>query len=140
MNIHEYISITTLRGIKFKNTRNWLQDLIKKKNPKNVIRITGDCPFLDPEICNQVLFLHDNTKADYTSNTIPITWPDGLDCEVMKFSALKKAKYSAKLPSDREHVTKWIKANQNNFNIQSLTCPFKNFHKFRWTIDFKEEI
>ena len=65
-----------------------IYEAVKKKNPKNVIRITGDCPFLDPEICNQVLFLHDNTKADYTSNTIPITWPDGLDCEVMKFSAL----------------------------------------------------
>jgi len=112
---------------------------VKKKNPKNVIRITGDCPFLDPEICNQVLFLHDNTKADYTSNTIPITWPDGLDCEVMKFSALKKAKYSAKLPSDREHVTKWIKNNQNIFNIQSLICPFKDFYKFRLTIDFESD-
>jgi len=112
---------------------------VKKKNPKNIIRITADCPFVDYEVCNQVLFLHESTNADYTSNTIPFTWPDGLDCEIIKFSALKKANKEAKLPSDREHVTKWIKNNQNIFNIKSLICPFKDFHKFRWTIDFKED-
>jgi len=114
-------------------------EAVKKKNPQNVIRITADCPFLDPEVCNQVLFLHESTNADYTSNTIPVTWPNGLDCEVLKFSALKKANYNATLPSDREHVTKWIKNNQNIFNIQSLICPFKNFYKFRLTIDFKND-
>ena len=116
-----------------------IYESVKKKNPQNIIRITADCPFLDPEVCNQVLFLHESTKADYTSNTIPGTWPDGLDCEVFKFSALKKANYNATLPSDREHVTKWVKNNQNIFNIQSLICPFKNFYKFRLTIDFKND-
>ena len=116
-----------------------IYEAVKKKNPQNVIRITADCPFLDPEVCNQVLFLHEITKADYTSNTIPRTWPDGLDCEVLKFGALKKANYNATLPSDREHVTKWVKNNQNIFNIQSLICPFKNFYKFRLTIDFKND-
>ena len=52
-----------------------------------ILNITADCPFVDYEVCNQVLFLHESTNADYTSNTIPFTWPDGLDCEIIKFSA-----------------------------------------------------
>ena len=111
----------------------------EKEKPENIIRITADCPFLDPSVCEQVLFLHSQTNADYTSNTIPLTWPDGLDCEIFKFAALKKANLNAKLPSEREHVTKWIKANQNIFNIQSLICPFKNSYKYRWTIDYLED-
>ena len=94
---------------------------------------------MDPSVCEQVLLLHNQSNADYTSNTIPLTRPDGLDCEIVKFSVLRKANLNAKLPSEREHVTKWIKANQNIFNIQSLICPFKDFYKYRWTIDFAED-
>ena len=114
-------------------------EISKKRKPNNIIRITADCPFLDPKVCEEVLFLHELTDADYTSNTIPRTWPDGLDCEVIKYSVLRKAHIKAKLPSEREHVTKWIKNNQNIFKIKSLICPFSNFAKFRWTIDFKED-
>src|SRR6266498_2731058 len=56
-----------------------------------IIRATCDCPFLDPNVIDQVVALREATNADYACNTDPPTWPDGLDCEAMSMAALRIA-------------------------------------------------
>lgn len=108
--------------------------LAKVIKPENVVRITGDCPAIDPEIIDQVIEKHLKTGADYTSNTIIETFPDGLDVEVFKFSVLKEAWQNASLQSEREHVTLYIRNNKNKYKMENLSSP-TNLSNKRWTID-----
>ena len=72
---------------------------------RNIVRLTGDCPLIDPKLIDEVLSLHENDNNDYTSNINPPTYPDGFDTEVMTSESLKKMWEVAKTPNDREHVT-----------------------------------
>ena len=64
--------------------------------PKAVVRITGDCPIIDPHLVDEVISIYEQEKVDYVSNTNPPTYPDGLDTEVFSFEALKIAHAQAK--------------------------------------------
>lgn len=108
-------------------------------NADIVMRLTCDCPFLDPAICSQLLTAMQQNSSDYATNSHPGTWPDGLDCEAMKFSTLKLANEEAKLPSEREHVTRWIRANKHRFSQTVLSCPIGNMHEHRWTLDNEDD-
>ena len=66
-------------------------------NPDAIVRITGDCPLVDPEVVDTVVNAYKLNNADYVCNTNPPTYPDGLDVEVFSFSALKTAWKNAKL-------------------------------------------
>ena len=102
---------------------------------KNIIRITADCPFIDAKIVDQVIFEHFKKKADYTSNTMPPTFPDGYDVEIFKFPALKKAWIKSKKNfSLKEHVTTFIRFN-NKFRKFNVAFK-KNFSFLRLTIDY----
>lgn len=81
---------------------------VKDEKPDYVLRLTSDCPLIDPSIIDQVIDLAVSSGADYVSNTLDVTYPDGMDCECFKFSALEKAWNEATLKSDREHVTPYI--------------------------------
>jgi glutamate-1-semialdehyde aminotransferase/spore coat polysaccharide biosynthesis protein SpsF (cytidylyltransferase family) len=105
-----------------------------------VVRITADCPLLDPYIAGQVLFLVAQSYADYASNIMPPTFPDGLDCEAFTIEALEKAYLNATYPSDREHVTPYIRRNQKCFKSLNVTSPIPGLQKHRWTIDTKEDL
>lgn len=75
-----------------------------------VIRITGDCPFIDPVVCGEVLALLKAKELDYCSNIHPIrTYPRGLDCEVFTFDCLEASHIRSRAAYDREHVTPWMK-------------------------------
>ncbi len=87
-----------------------------------VVRLTADCPLLDPVVIAQTIRLRAMTGADYASNVDPPTWPDGLDCEVMTAEALAVAAKEATRPSDREHVTPFIRNNRARFSAESLDC------------------
>lgn len=102
-----------------------------------VLRLTGDCPFLDPNIVGQVIRLRQLTEADYCSNQP--TWPDGLDVECFTFEALEAAWKEATRPSDRDTVTQWIIRNADRFPQEYLICPFPGAHKERWVLDTKED-
>lgn len=104
-----------------------------KYKPKNVIRITADCPFIDPTIIDQIIQIHETGEYDYTSNTLVETYPDGLDTEVFKFSALEKAWKEANLASEREHVTPYIKF-KGQFKRYSVERSPSLADK-RWTVD-----
>ena len=97
----------------------------KKYNPDVVVRITGDCPMIDPELVDQIIYEFEKNGTDYTSNIIPPTYPDGLDVEVFSFAALEIAWKQATTEYDREHVTTYIRNNDNfvrkNVNNKKLT-------------------
>ena len=110
-----------------------------KFKAETIIRITGDCPLIDPEILDQVILQFLEDDSDFTSNTHPPTYPDGLDVEVFSFEALKKAWNEAKLASEREHVTSYI---WNHPEIFKLTNVYntEDLHKLRWTVDEEKDL
>lgn len=77
-------------------------------HPDYVVRLTSDCPLIDPVIIDKVIMECLESESDYASNVLYPTFPDGMDVEVFKFSALEKAWNEATLKSDREHVTPYI--------------------------------
>lgn len=103
----------------------------------HVVRITSDCPLIDPEVIDSVIKLHFLDEADYSSNIIKETYPDGEDVEVFTFEALKKAWKNAHLASEREHVTPYLQKN-SAFKIASLEYIKDLSHK-RWTLDNPED-
>ncbi len=111
----------------------------KKYKVDTIVRITGDCPFIDPVVIDQVIGLHLDAKSDYTSNIKPPTFPDGLDVEVFSFISLEKAWKEAKLNSEREHVTPYIWKNNKLFKIVNLFNK-KDLSNIRLTIDEKEDL
>lgn len=113
------------------------KELISKKDD-NIIRITADCPLIDPLIIDQTIDHHIKTKADYTSNNLQYQYPDGMDCEVMKFNVLENAYLNADQIAQREHVTKYIYDNYNTFKISNL-IPDEVYPNLRLTLDHKED-
>jgi len=102
-----------------------------------VVRVTGDCPMLDPSIIDAVVARLAESKADYASNVSPPTFPDGLDVEVFTFRALETAWTAAVSRSDREHVTPYIR-NCGKFALANLTNPIDQSSE-RWTVDEPED-
>lgn len=115
----------------------------KDLHPDYVVRITSDCPLIDPTVIDYVIEQCLDKNCDYASNTLKPTYPDGLDAEVFKFSALEKAYNEATLKSDREHVTPYIKRN-SSFNGGALFSSFnvanaEDFSNYRITVDTQED-
>ncbi len=100
-----------------------------------IVRVTSDCPLLQPDLVSQVLYLVSSNQADYASNTNPPTWPDGLDCEAFTFKALEYAHKNATRSSDREHVTPFIRNHQKQFKCLNVDSPAAGLEKHRWTVD-----
>ncbi len=105
-----------------------------------VVRLTADCPFLDPAVVGQVVRLRAVTGVDYASNVDPPTWPDGLDCEVVTANALLEAANSATRSFDREHVTPFVRNNRLRFSSETLISPIPGLDKERWTLDSPEDL
>ncbi len=84
---------------------------VKHFAPQYVVRVTSDCPLIDPDLIDSIVDHAIKHGTDYCSNILKETFPDGQDIEVMKFSALEKAWNEATLSSDREHVTPFIRKN-----------------------------
>ena len=104
----------------------------------NIVRITGDCPLIDSEIIDKVIELFLTSNCDYCSNCTPATLPDGLDVEIFSFSALEKAYQLAKQPSEREHVTPFMRNNPQLFTIDNYN-HHPDLSHYRWTVDNPED-
>ena len=103
-----------------------------------IIRLTSDCPFIDPNEIKRVLEIHNKNNNDYTTNTFEgSTIVDGFDVEIFSYEALKRAAKEAFLPSHREHVTFYFKK-ENNFKIE-YTDPKLDFPYTRLTLDTPED-
>lgn len=136
--IAEQLNIPCYRG----NTDNVLDryyQAAKKENCDYVVRITADCPLIDPELIDKVISEAVSGNYDYTSNTLHPTYPDGVDVEVFKFTTLQTAWKEATLPQDLEHVTSYIWKNssyfdQNKFTAHSVENKI-NYSELRITVD-----
>lgn len=105
-----------------------------------VIRITADDPLKDPQILDKAVeMLMGDKELDYCSNTITPSYPEGLDIEVLQFSALETAYLEAVLPSEREHVTPFIWKNPGKFKIQNFKFE-RDLSTWRWTVDKQEDL
>ncbi len=103
---------------------------------EHVMRITSDCPLIDPIICNRVIKEYLSSRADYV-HTGP-TFAEGVDCVILSFKALEKVWHEAKLKSEREHITLYIHNHPELFKIKSLTNA-TNDSKYRITVDEEED-
>ncbi|WBX74534.1 glycosyltransferase family protein [Tenacibaculum pacificus] len=95
---------------------------VKNLKPNYIVRLTSDCPLIDPELIDAVIKKAIDKKIDYCSNGINETFPDGQDIEVFTFDALEFAWNNAKLTSEREHVTPYIRNNSSFFNKKIFTA------------------
>ncbi len=98
-----------------------------------VVRITGDCPLVDPQLVDEVVRRFKATGVDYFSNVDPPTYPDGLDIEVCSFNALEQASQETSKPFDREHVTPYLRE-PGRFKTASMKHS-QDFSGMRWTVD-----
>lgn len=101
--------------------------------PEYVIRITADCPLFDWRYLDMAIELMDS-DSDYLG-MFEETFPDGLDIELMKYAALERSWNEAKLSSEREHVTQYIRKHPEIFKLQDFICPIKGIGHMRWTLD-----
>lgn len=104
-----------------------------------LVRLTGDCPFHDPQVIREVIKLREMTGADYATNTDPPTYPDGLDVEAFTVRALMESHHEATRPSDRDCVTRFISRNRHRFKSATLTCPLPRLDRERWVLDTEED-
>lgn len=109
---------------------------VKGLEPNFVVRITSDCPFVQPKIIDQAISAAITNKYDYVSTSLD--FPDGVDVEVFTGSLLKRAVKEAKLSSEREHVTPWIR---NNANSKGMIRPeSKEYANVRLTVDEAQDL
>jgi spore coat polysaccharide biosynthesis protein SpsF len=106
---------------------------------EGIVRITADCPLIDPYITDKVIQVFKDDKLDYVPNVFPRTFPDGLETEVIRFPALEIAWKNAKLPSEKEHVTPYFKNNKESFKIKNVENKTDLSH-LRWTLDYQEDL
>lgn len=104
-----------------------------------VVRIPGDKPLFDPEIGDSVINELLRSGCDYSANNLKFSVPHGFDCEVFTIDALAQAVRHAQLPFDREHVTPFLKRNNQIFNILNVDSGYSEFNKWRFTLDYPED-
>jgi len=110
-----------------------------QNNADPIIRITGDCPLIDPGIVEEMLQFYLKNNYDYVSNRITPKYPDGLDVEIFSFRTLQIAAQNAKWSSERELVTTYITKNPKIFKIFSYENQDDLSH-YRWTVDEQKDL
>ena len=106
----------------------------KRFSIDTIVRITADNPLIDPKIIDIVIDEYKNNKHDLVTNTLKRTFPFGTEVEVFSFKSLEKAWKNAKRPSEREHVTPFIRDPQNKFILNNIEYQ-GNFSHLRYTVD-----
>jgi len=105
-----------------------------------IVRLTGDCPFIDPDVITSVVrAIVDDPTCSYASNISPPTFPNGLDVEVMRLWALREAWERATEPHQREHVTPYLRENPGRYKALNVRCTLGNLSNHRWTLDEPED-
>jgi spore coat polysaccharide biosynthesis protein SpsF len=108
-------------------------------NADIVMRITSDCPLLDPAASGMVLARFKEQSADYCGNLDPRSWPKGLDTEVFKAEILHRAAATASEAFDREHVTPWIRGNKSLAHA-NVVYGRGDYSTYRWTLDYPQDL
>jgi spore coat polysaccharide biosynthesis protein SpsF (cytidylyltransferase family) len=131
-NVCKLHNIKLFRG----STNNVLKRLIdcaKENSIETIVRITADCPLIDPRLLDECVKMHFRKKCDLTSNNLKLSFPNGLDVEVVNLNALLKSQKISKSKYNKEHVTPFVKQSK-----KFTKCNYKNNTNYgnrRWTLD-----
>jgi spore coat polysaccharide biosynthesis protein SpsF (cytidylyltransferase family) len=104
-----------------------------------VLRVTSDCPLIDPDVCGRVLALQQSTGAALVTNNRPPSWPHGLDCEAISREGLEASAANAADPFEREHVSPWLRRHPE-WPSADLPGPGGELPECRWTLDYPEDL
>lgn len=104
------------------------------------VRITGDCPLVDPGVIDEIVGEFQTGGCDYASNVLNYSWPDGLDVEVFSFSALKAAWSESTVASDREHVTLFITRHPERFVLKNVAARDGDWSKLHLSVDNEDDL
>lgn len=140
--------VRTVRSAGFDTYRGPLDDVLERfrgcaerESAKTVVRLTGDCPFTDPVLIDELISQFRERSCDYISNNAEgdqLSVPDGFDVEVFTADLLKRAASEADLPSEREHVTPWMRKTENRFIWTHFRhSPVRPY--FRVTVDDEKD-
>jgi len=135
---------TVVENLGYKCTRGDEKDVLKRYyetakaiKADVIVRITGDCPLVDSTLVDNCILGFKNSKVDYFTNVDPVSFPDGLDIEVMTFASLEIANNQATSEFEREHVTTYIR-NGKKFRKSSINHT-EDLSNLRWTVDELED-
>ena len=103
-----------------------------------VLRVTSDCPLIDPELCGRVLAEVTLGRADFASNNISVTWPHGLDCEAFTFALLERTSRESLIYAEREHVGLFMR-HASGVRRANVAAEEKNIGHHRWTLDTPQD-
>lgn len=105
-----------------------------------VVRITSDCPVIDPEVIDKIIHYYNAHRPlyDYVSNTLDRSYPRGMDTEVFSANVLEEIYIEATAPSDREHVTPFIYKNPERYKLANVLHK-SDESRHRWTVDTMED-
>ena len=114
----------------------------QKMDAHIIIRVTADCPLIDPELIDQLYDFYENEKADFASNRLPPPWhrtyPIGLDAEIVSMNWLQKAWKNAEEKFEREHVMPWFYDTPGRCKVSIMDNPI-DYGSHRWTVDTPED-
>ncbi|MEW6070046.1 MAG: aminotransferase class III-fold pyridoxal phosphate-dependent enzyme, partial [Candidatus Thermoplasmatota archaeon] len=111
----------------------------KKYKADVIVRITGDCPLVDPKVVDKIIKYFLDGKFDYASNIEKCTYPDGLDVQVLSYSALETIWKKCKKPLERELFSAYIKLHPEKFKIGNVEQE-QDLSHMRWTVDYEEDL
>lgn len=104
-----------------------------------IVRLTGDCPLVMPQIIDSMVTRYYDSNVEYLSNTLQLTFPDGLDVEIIEPSALARLATFKLSDAEREHVTLGIYSRPMHFSLANFRSEIDLSHK-RWTVDYVEDL
>jgi spore coat polysaccharide biosynthesis protein SpsF len=115
--------------------------IIMLNNADAIVRITGDCPLIDPQIMDDVIgkYLSLLPNISYVSNVVERTYPRGLDVEIISRDALNKSLLVANSQPDREHVTLYVRQHPEEFKVANVTNE-KDYSNMRWCVDDQQDL
>lgn len=128
----QQLGYRTVRGSENDVLQRYL-DAARQAEADVIVRITGDCPLIDPVLVDQVIDRFVQEQADYVSNVVPATFPDGLDTEVFSRAALERAGRETREAFDREHVTPYLRT-PGLFSSAAFVGE-EDLSALRWTVD-----
>ena len=113
-------------------------DAARLHGADTVVRITSDCPLIDPSLIDQVIAVHEEGDSDYVSNMLPPTWPYGMAVEVFSAAALAQAHAEATQAAEREHVTPFLYWHPERYRLRNVASPV-DLSQHSWSVDTPED-
>lgn len=132
------LQIEVVRG-SLENVSDRFNQSLINRDADYFLRLTGDCPIIMPEIIDEMITEFESDPTDYFSNTLELTFPDGLDVEIISRSAFQSLSKINQTDQEREHVTLGLYSRPHEFSLSNFRSPI-NLGNRRWTVDTLEDM